>query len=551
MTIKPEDVFDVVIVGSGGAGLTAALRAVSAGASVCVLERSETFGGTTAMSGGVAWIPGNNLMARIGETDTREKALAYLEALSLGKISPELIEIFVDTGPEVIDFIERETPLEMHALHFPDYHPEFDGSILGRSVMPDAFDAKSLGDMAPLLRRSPHFPIPLSLLDMQRSGGVMAMSMDEGGVLSSQLLLYRMQNDFVTSGTALVGGLMKAAIDRKVTLRSNARVRRLCVEDNSVTGVIVERAGGTSRISARRGVVLASGGFERNPQLTKDFLRGPLEACLGCPSNEGDGLLMAMEAGAALGNMGEAWWSQGMHIPGEEYEGQPFYRITTIERTMPGSIIVNSEGRRFVNEAHNYNDIGRAFHTFDPVKFSFTNLPAWMILHQGRLDRYAFLTRFPTDPIPSWLISAPTVRELAVKIGVRPDVLDDTVARFNAGAATGEDRDFGRGRSLYDHQHGDPRLDGAFRTLGALDQPPFYAIQIRSGTTGTKGGPRTNARAQVLNVHGRCIDGLYAAGNVMAGITGMAYPGAGGTIGPALVYGYIAGREAAGRHAQR
>ena len=536
--------FDIVVVGSGAAGLSAALAARAGGASVLVLEASDKFGGTTAMSGGVAWVPNHHLMGDVGASDSREQALTYLESLSLGKTDRALLETYVDEGPGVIRFIADETPLALHALKFPDYHPEFPGGNFGRSLMPDVFDARTLGDQRPRLRTSPHFPVPISLLDMERAGADGVLS-DMDAILPTEQLMDRMANDMVASGTALAAGLLKAAIDKGVELRSGVRARGLIVENGGVTGLTVEQGGDTVRIGTRRGVILASGGFERNAALVNDFIRGPLEAPVGATTNQGDGLLMAMEAGAAIGNMSEAWWIPVMQIPGEEYEGTPFFRLATNERAMPGAIMVNRAGKRFVNEAHNYNDIGRAFHSFDPVKFDFENLPAWMILHQPRLDRSAWLTRFPSDPIPNWLISAPTISELAAKIDVDADALEATVARFNGFAEQGVDPDFHRGESAYDLFHGDSACEGAKQTLGPIDQPPFYAMRVYSGTLGTKGGPKTNARAEVLNVRGGVIPGLYAAGNAMAGITGMAYPGAGGTLGPALVFGHIAGRNAA------
>ena len=379
---------------------------------------------------------------------------------------------------------------------------------------------------------------------MERAGADGVLS-DMSAILPMDQLMARMGDDMVASGTALAAGLFKAVIDKGIALRSEARARSLIVENGIVTGIAVEVDGQTIQIGARRGVVIASGGFERNKVLVNDFIRGPLEAPVGSVHNQGDGLIMAMEAGAAIGNMSEAWWIPVMQIPGEDYEGEPFFRLATSERAMPGAIMVNREGKRFVNEAHNYNDIGRAFHTFDPVKFDFSNLPAWMILHQGRLDRSTWLTRFPTDPIPNWLIAASTLRELAVKIDVDPEALEATVARFNANAERGIDPDFHRGESAYDMFHGDSARAGALGTLGPIDQPPFYAMRVYSGTLGTKGGPKTNARTEVLNVRGGVIAGLFAAGNAMAGVTGMAYPGAGGTLGPALVFGHIAGRTAA------
>jgi 3-oxosteroid 1-dehydrogenase len=539
-----NEVYDVVVIGSGAAGLIAARSAQDAGASVCLLEAADKIGGTTAISGGLAWIPNNPLMESVGASDSREQALTYLDALSLGASNHELLEVFVDTGPEVVQFLMKKTPLTMCGLRFPDYHPEFPGATFGRSVMPDVFDARTLGELRPKLRMSPHFPLPISLLDLERAGTAGALG-DASEILASETLMHRVQNDTVASGVALAGGLLKAVSDQGANIKTGARARALLTEANQILGVEVDQREATVRIGARRGVVLASGGYEHNAELVKDFLRGPLEAPIGSPSNLGDGLVMAMEVGAAISNMSEAWWIPVMQIPGEEYEGRPFFRMATNERAMPGSIMVNKKGKRFVNEAHNYNDIGRAFHAFDPVQFSFANLPAWMITHQGRLDQSAFLTRFPTDPIPNWLIQANTIRELAAKIEVDPQALEQTVARFNAQAAEGRDPDFRRGESAYDLFHGDPSRSGSFRTLGPIDKPPFYAMRVYSGALGTKGGPKTNAQAEVLSVRGGVCAGLYAAGNVMAGITGMGYPGAGGTLGPALVFGYIAGRAAA------
>lgn len=534
---------DVIVIGTGAAGLSAALSARKVGAEVCILERSDKLGGTTAMSAGVAWVPCHSHMSKVGSTDTREAALVYLNTLSLGKTSEEMLETYVDNGPDVIDFLERETLLRFHALRMPDYHPEFAGATFGRSVIPNLISGKELGALRPALRMSPHFPIPYTLIDVDEAIATPPPPGED--FLSSPVLLERLENDMLGSGAALVAGLLRGALDAGADLRTEMRVRSLIVEDGTVTGVSVEHADATLRIGARRGVVLATGGFERNDALVQTFLRGPLEVSSGSPSNEGDGLRMAMEVGAELGNMSEAWWQPAAHIPGEEYDGLPFYRIVHFERTMPGAIMVNAAGRRFVNEAHNYNDIGRSFHSFDPVAFEFSNLPAWIILDHQRLDRYPILTRYPGDPVPNWLIQAPTLRELAVKIGIDADGLEATVKRFNENAVRGEDPDFHRGRSIYDRYNGDSSLEGSFKSLGPVQAAPFYALRIYSGCIGTKGGPKTNERAEVLSVRGGIIPGLYAAGNTMAGITGMAYPGGGGTIGPALVFGHIAGRAAA------
>jgi len=534
--------------GSGAAGLTAALAARKAGAEVMILERTGKLGGTTAMSGGIVWVPNNDHMGEVGSTDTRDNALAYLRSLAHGASNDALIETYVDTAPDAIRFLEAETLLRFHALRMPDYHYEFPGGSFGRSLIADLICGGDLGELRAKLRQSPNFPIPITPLDVDRRGAIASFTGDgaDGGFLASDEMMSRIENDMLGCGAGLVAGLLKACVEAGVVLRTECRARGLLLEGHAVIGAEVEQNTKLRHVRATRGVIIASGGFERNAQLVRDFVGGPLQGAIGSPGCEGDGLVMAMQAGAALSNMAEAWWVPVLRIPGEEYEGSEFRRPTTIERSMPGAIIVNRKGRRFVNEAHNYNDVTHAFHVFDPVAFDYSNLPAWIVMHQGRLDRHAFLTRFPGDPVPNWLTAAPTLRELAAKIGIDPDGLSETVERFNAHARNGVDPDFGRGASRHDTYTGDTSLHGAFATLGPLNQAPFYAMRIYPGAIGTKGGPKTNSRAEILDHAGVVIPGLYAAGNAMASFNGMAYPGAGGTIGPAITFGYIAGRAAAG-----
>ena len=533
-----SDNTDVIVIGSGSAGLSAALSAQHHGAEVLVLERSDKLGGTSAVSGGLPWIPNNSHMKEIGVSDSRAEALTYLSALSLGKMDDALCETFVDEAAEVIRFLEAETELEFVALGIPDYHPEHPGGKVGRSLTPRVFPAGTLGALRPALRMSPHFVVPVSLADVADG---------KANLLDPAMIADRMAKDIVGTGHALMAGLIKAASDKGVTIRRGVRVRDLIIEDGTVTGVVAEAGGASTRIGARCGVVIASGGFEWNEELAKDFLHGPTPAPLSPPFNEGDGLRMAMKAGAELGNMSEAWYHASMRIPGEEYEGRQLNRLTSAERHSPGSIIVNMAGKRFVNEALSYHDVCLAMRALDPTRFDFPNARAWVIVHQGYLDKYTFLTRMPGDPVPRWLAKGETVRELAEAIGLDPDGLAETIARFNTHAAQGVDPDFGRGTSAYDRYYGDPDRNGPFQTLGPLDKGPFYACELRIGTIGTRGGPRVNGHAEVRATSGGIIPGLYAAGNAMASFTGMSYPGAGGTIGPALTFGYIAGRSAAKR----
>ena len=342
-----------------------------------------------------------------------------------------------------------------------------------------------------------------------------------------------------------MGALIKGALDKGVEFRRNARARRLVIDAGKVIGLEYESGGQTRRIGARRAVILASGGFEWNESLVKDHVSGPIEAPLSPPSCVGDGLVMAMEAQAAVANTKEAAWMPSICIPGEVYDGQQLYRLTGGERANPRSIMVNRAGKRFVNEAHNYNDIGRAMHNFDAMAFDYPNLPAWIVVDHEFMERYHFGTRLPNDPIPIWMEAAETLHKLAIKIGVDPIGLEASVERFNSHARAGVDPDFGRGSSSYDMAFGDQSQDGAFQTLGPIERTPFYACRVYSGVLGTKGGPKINGRSEVIDVRGRAISGLYAAGNVSAGFTGMAYPGGGGSVGPAVVFGHIAGRNAA------
>ena len=313
-----------------------------------------------------------------------------------------------------------------------------------------------------------------------------------------------------------------------------------------VSGVRFETPDGPRTVGARRGVVLATGGFEWADDLVRTYLRGPMTGPASTPTNTGDGLRMAMAVGAEMGNMTGAWWAPVSRIPGETTWGSPRVRLVLPERTRPRSLMVNRAGRRFCNEAGNYNAMGGAFHAFDPATFSYPNQPAWLVFDHTYLRTYDVLAMAPTDTAPTWMASGDTLVALATVIDVPAPELEATVARFNEHARAGDDPDFGRGRSAFDHFNGDRRLPPPFTTLGPVEDAPFHAIEVECGTLGTNGGPRVDGHARVLSSAGGVVDGLYAAGNVMASPTGMAYGGAGGTLGPAITFGYIAGREAAG-----
>ncbi len=531
-----DETVDVVVVGSGAAGVAAALSAQHHGAKAIVLERSDKLGGTTACSAGGLWIPNNHHMHEVGSSDSREQALTYLRSLSLGGMDMELAEVYVDESPAVIRFIEDDKSLSFVATSLPDYQPENPGGTFGRTLTPQLFPANELGDLRPSLRQAPMFPVPFCWDDIQH--GI--------NLIDPKVFQDRLAKGLVGGGEALMAGIIKQALDKGVEFRSNVRARRLVIENGAVVGLEYEaKDGRTQRIGSRRAVILASGGFEWNQGLVSDHVAGPIEAPLSPPFCEGDGLIMAMEAQAAIANTKEAAWMPAVCVPGEKYDGEQLYRLTGGERANPGSIMVNLAGKRFVNEAHNYNDVGRAMHNFDEMKFDYPNLPCWIVVDAAYMERYTFATRFPNDPIPEWMDAASTLGELAGKIGVDPYGLETTVQRYNAHVNQAAEPYIVPGTSIYDLAFGDSSREGPSQTLGPISQPPFYACRVYSGVLQTKGGPKINSQSQVLNVRGNPIKGLYAAGNVSAGFTGMAYPGGGGSVGPALVFGYIAGRNSA------
>jgi len=528
---------DVIVLGTGAAGLTAALAAHDAGAKVGLYEKGPLIGGTSALSGGVLWMPINKYAAAAGVNDTRERALAYLMSLSHDMIDPKLAEAFVDTGPEMIEWLEAKTPLRLHLVTgFPDYHPERPGGLPrgGRSIEPDLFSLAQLGDWAEKIAG----PIaPMTIAESPLGGGT--------GFLSPEELARRAKEKLEGFGRALIASLLKGCLDRGIEPELGARAVELVREGGRIQSVKFESATGAFEAQARHGVVLASGGFEWNRDLVRSFLRGPMHNPPSIPTNTGDGLKMAMKLGASLGNMREAWWIPVALRPGEQNYGEQAVTLILRERTLPRSILVNRKGRRFTNEAANYNALGASFHEFDPTEFEYKNLPCWMIVDQEFVRRYGGLG-FPPGEFPAWVKRASNLRDLAKQIEVPPDALEETVRRFNAQIAEGGDPEFGRGESAYDGWSGDQsHYPGKGATLGPLDAPPFYAVEIVSSALDTKGGPRTNTHAAVLDTDGHVIPGLYAAGNVMSAPTGMVYGGAGGTIGPAMVFGYIAGRNAA------
>jgi 3-oxosteroid 1-dehydrogenase len=517
----------VVVVGSGAAGMAAAVSAARAGAAVTLLERAPLLGGTTAWGGGGIWIPGNPWTAAEGKPDDLEDALVYLQHLGLGDADQPLAERYVRQGVRVVQHIEAASPLRWNTIQdFPDYHAELPGGRPqgGRSLEIDSLHVGR--EILTEIRPNPY--------------GAIAASRRELAVGFEDAELGRREREgIVGKGVGVIAAMCLAARQLGAEIRSGMRAARLMTTDGAVTGV---EAGG-QRFDGE--VIIASGGFDRDPALVKAFLRGPLTAPGSPPTNEGDGLKMGMAVGAALGNMSEAWWAPATSVPGRTVDGAPFHWLLLgTVRATPGGIIVDSRGRRYANEAANYNDFGRSMHEFDPAGYTFPRVASWLIFDDERRRSAPVGPLNPSDPDPEWIVRGQTVAELAERIGVPTRTLCETVERYNGHAARGVDEDFGRGSYAWD-TYSAGFLDTRAQ-LRPLTEAPFYALRVGVGCLGTKGGLKIDGHARVLRADGAgVIPGLYAAGNAAANPFGCAYPSGGATVGPALVFGWIAGETAA------
>ncbi|GAB3506212.1 3-oxosteroid 1-dehydrogenase [Amycolatopsis cihanbeyliensis] len=543
--------FDVVVVGSGAAGMTAALAAAHAGLQVVVVEKATRFGGSTARSGGGVWIPNNEALAAAGVRDTPEQAREYLAAIIGDVVPAELRAAYLDRGPEVLTFLHQRTPLRMRWVRdYADYHPEAPGGRAGgRSVEPAPLDGKVLGaELANL--EPPYSALPMGVPMTQADFRWLSLvARHPRGLLrlcglGLRTLAGRVAGKHLLSmGQALAAGLRAGLLRARVPVWLDTPLTGLEVENGEVTGAQVEREGEQVLLRARRGVILASGGFEHNEEMRVKYQRPPIgtEWTVGAKANTGDGISAGLALGAAVDLMDDAWW--GPSIP---LTGGPWFALA--ERSRPGCLLVNGRGRRFVNESAPYVEAVHAM--YGEGDGPAENIPTWLVFDQRYRNRYMFTGLGPRQPLPGrWFkagiaAKAGTLAELAERIEVPAEELVSTVERFNAFARAGEDEDFGRGRSAYDHYYGDPR-NRPNPSLGALERAPFYAVRIVPGDLGTKGGLRIDTRARVLREDGSVVAGLYAAGNASAAVMGHTYAGPGATIGPAMVFGYLAAEHLA------
>ena len=522
---------DVVVLGSGAAGLSAALTAGVGGAAVTVLEGSPLFGGTSAVSGGGMWLPGNTLDP--SWTDSLAGAKVYLQRLTLGLVPEAVIDRFLAESGQIPDFFAAYSPLTFTAdIGRPDYHAPWEGSSLtSRTVFPTPYELPRLGSLEHLVRR----PGPGGILPIQHSEEEELTASGDPDAIN-RLIKERLAKGIALRGVALVGGLMEGCVAAGVSFISEMRGRSLLVEDGRVVGIRAEQGGAEVEYRARLGVILASGGFEWNRDLWDAFMAVPWDGPATPPVNEGDGLIMAAAAGAKLANLDKATWIP-VRYSGEEYCDRPYVRSGG-HGQMPGEIIVNTRGRRFTNETLNYNDIGRIMTHFDPNVYEYDNHPSYVIGDRHTIERLsAGGPALGADMGDGW-VAADTLREVADKLGIDADGLEEQVRSYNSFAEGGTDPVFHRGEKPWEIHY----LPG-HRTIGPLTEGPFVGYRVRAGVFGTRGGPVINENAQIVDFGNRPIPGLFGAGNVVAHPFASAYPGGGGTLGPAVTFGHVAAKS--------
>lgn len=553
---------DVIVVGSGAAGMVAALTAAHQGLSTVVVEKAPHYGGSTARSGGGVWIPNNEILRRDGVADTAEAARTYLHTIIGDVVPAEKIDTYLDRGPEMLSFVLKHSPLKMCWVpNYSDYYPEAaGGKAAGRSVEPKPFNAKKLG--ADIEGLEPGYgKIPLNFVVMQQDYvRLNQLKRHPRGLLRSLRVGARTiwakatGKNLVGLGRALIAPLRIGLQNAGVPVLLNTAMTDLYVEDGIVRGIYVRDTNGPESaepqlIRARRGVILGCGGFEHNEQMRMKYQRAPITTkwTVGAKANTGDGILAAEKLGAAMDVMEDAWW--GPTVP---LVDAPWFALS--ERNSPGSIIVNMTGRRFMNESMPYVEACHHMYggQYGQGPGPGENIPAWLVFDQQCRDRFIFAGLQAGQRIPNkWMdsgviVTAPTLDELAAKTELPADTLKATVERFNGFARSGVDEDFRRGESAYDRYYGDP-TNKPNPNLGEVSNAPFYAAKMVPGDLGTKGGIVTDVQGRALRDDGSIIDGLYAAGNVSAPVMGHTYPGPGGTIGPAMTFGYLAALHLAGR----
>ncbi len=545
-----DDETDFLVIGSGAAGMTAALVAKLEGLDSLVLEKTNLVGGSTAVSGGGIWIPNNHLMEQASIPDSFEKGCLYLQNTVGDRTPREKQEAFVANGPEMLKYLTSRAHINFSMTNgFPDYYPERPGSVVnGRTLYVPVFVGRKLGREFARLRNHEHAPQRMIIINIQEFKPFLLCKTNPRFLPTAIKVTLRnafghvFRRGYVAMGRALAASLFHALQKHDVPVWPETELLELVLEDGRVTGVLAKKAGQTIAIRARKGLMLAAGGFAKNISMREEFLPKPVstEWTSAAEGNTGEVIRMGMKIGAAVDLMDDAWWGPTIIEPGQP----PLFLL--VERSYPGGIIVNSAGKRFANEASSYIDV--VHRMYENNGKGGVTIPAHFIMDQRFRNNY-LLGLLSPGYTPKRLIEngyikkAATLQELAAQAGIDPNGLVATVERFNEFARTGRDLDYGRGDSAYDRSYADPSVKPN-PSLAPIEKPPFYSLNVYPGDLGTKGGLVTNEYAQVLREDGSVIDGLYAAGNTAASVMGNTYPGGGGTLGPAMTFGYLAGLHA-------
>ena len=525
---------DVLVVGSGAAGLVAALGAATAGAQVLVIDAGRRFGGTTALGGGRIWIPVNGTPANRG--DSIEAAASYLNQIFDTRYQ-EMIDAFLANGPRMKDFVETASSYRFVPCdNYPDYLQHLDGATTGGRAL-DAVPV-ALADLVP---EAAHTLIPPGYLPITHA------EWEEWRYPAAydwELIRQRERTGIRTGGPGLVSALLDGAIRAGARLIADTELVDLDFDETgALAGARLRRDGAETTIAVGA-VVLASGGYDANPELRASLLPEALGASAAAPTNTGVALRIAERHNLATDNLGQGWWMPMMFVPGDTIDGEPFPRALVRERGVPHQIMVNQAGERFVDESTPYNEFGKAVHR-QTEDGGLPNRHPFIVFDEDFRQHYSLPGLLATGALPDNVVTAPTVAQLAARISVDPEALARTIDRWNRFCRDGHDLDFQRGENAYDRYYGDQSLDGN-RNLGPVTRGPFYAARVYSGTIGSKGGPVTTTHGQVLRYDGTPVGGLYAAGNAAAFWTGDGYPGPGATLAVGMTFGHLAGMAAAG-----
>ncbi|MFW6448731.1 MAG: FAD-dependent oxidoreductase [Halobacteriota archaeon] len=550
-----DHTFDVVIVGSGAGGMVSALYADHQGLDAVVIEKTDTYGGSSALSGGGLWVPRNHLMDREGVPDSWEKARTYMQHTVGDRVPQERQDAYLEHAPEMAKWLEEHTAMEWTRMDgYSDYYPERPGGMSqGRGIEGKPFNGDKLGDeRANLNEADMEAPGPLAFTSSEFRDIGLVMTTWQGKRTAFKVGLRAIKNlvlrrEGLTLGASLIGRLRYSMLERDIPLWLNTPFEEFVVDDGRVVGLVAgTEHDGRVTIGAEAGVILAAGGFAHNEAMRKEYQQEPIttEWTVANEGNTGDTIQAGMdELNAAVDLMDDAWWGPVSLPP----DSDPMFHVA--ERNEPGAIMVNGQGRRYTNEAASYVDVGHDM--YEHHSEDNQHIPSYFIMDKRFRQKYVFGTLMPRQSFPeeyiesNYVTQAEAIPELASKLDVPPENLKETVEQFNAYARQGEDEDFGRGESAYDRYYGDPS-HGPNPCLGTIEEAPFYAVEFWPGDLGTKGGLVTDERARVLDEDGDVIPGLYATGNNSASVMGHTYPGPGSTLGPTSTFGFVAVKDLVG-----